>query len=318
MRLLSAWRLAERIGADLVCHWPEETVQRTEFRFRELFDGQPPFALSNDYPDFRGVATLNEALTGGRVDMGRLAPEFVYTTTGLTLLPGEELAIAQAEARHLFSRLVIAQPIQDAVQELDAAVPLKEAMAVHVRRGSDIIPRLLAGDLPPSVEEGHVRGYARMFVDLESYRDAIKNLGSPKCFVFCADDADRAALKKDVGGYSVDDFEVIKRLTPLQRDLAEILIMSRNRFLLGPKSNYSGLARLLGNYQLKWIAHWVRAEDMVAMISQDFPSRPDLQTRVLKAAAEWYERISPAVGARFAAAATEIETRFVPAVPASR
>lgn len=307
MRLLSAWRLAEKLDAELICHWPEQTVQRNGFRFGDLFEGDPPFTLSVEYPKLHGLATLNEALDGRFVNPALLAPEFVYSTTGVTLLPGEDMPTAQAEARALFSRLAVAQPIKDAVAEIDAAVPLEGAMAVHVRRGSDIIPRLLKGDLPAGIEEGHVRGYARMFVDLESYRVAVRALGSPKCFVFCADDADRAEIKEDIGGYSVDEFPSIQRLSPLQRDLAEILVMSRTARLLGPKSNYSGLARLLGDFPLEYVARWVSVDDMVAMIKRDFPGRPDMQARILKAAADWYGRVVPAASAHFASVAVEIE-----------
>jgi hypothetical protein len=183
-----------------------------------------------------------------------------------------------------------------------------------VRRGSDIVPSLLEGNLRPSTFEGHIQGYARMFVDLESYRRAIEALGSPKCFVFCPDDSDRARIKRDIGGYSVDDFAAIQRLTPLQRDLAEILVMSRTARLLGPNSNFSGLARLLGNLRLEWVAHWLSAEDMVAMVMRDFEGRPDLQARSLNASAKFYARVSPAASDYFAEVAREIELDSAPTV----
>lgn len=306
MRLLSAWRLAEKLDAELICHWPEETIQRRGFRFGDLFDGDVPFTLSHDYPDFRGFATLDEALDGATILPDKLAPEFVYTSTGIRLLPGEDAATARAEARALFERLPLVQPIRDAIAEIEAEVSLKEAMAVHIRRGSDIVPLLRQGGLPSTLEEGHIRGYARMFVDLESYRIAIKALGAPKCFVFCPDDADRAEIKQDIGGYSVDDFDSIQRLAPLQRDLAEILVMSRTSRLLGPKSNYSGLARLLGDLRLEWVARWISPDDMVAMVRRDFAGREELQARVLRASAEFYARAAPEASAHFAAVASEI------------
>jgi hypothetical protein len=318
MRLLSAWRLSEKLDAELICHWPEETVQRTGFRFRELFEGDPPFTLVEEYPDFSGLPTLDQATEGVNIDPTKLAPEFVYSSTGIRLLPGEEMAGARDEGRALFSRLKVAQPIKDAISEIDDAVPLKDAMAVHVRRGSDIVPRLLAGDLPGRIEEGHIRGYARMFVDLESYRRAVKELGSPKCFVFCPDDGDRAQFREDIGGYSVDQFPSIQRLAPLQRDLAEILVMSRTARLLGPKSNFSGLARLLGDLQLEWVARWIVPEEMVAMVRRDFPGRTDLQARVLNASAKFYARVSPAASAHFAEVALAMEPLIPPAETLSR
>lgn len=303
MRLLSAWRLAEKLDAELVCHWPEETLQRKNFRYDDLFDGPVPFTLSREYPDFDGLPTLEDGLDGVTVRREKLADEFVYSSTGIRLLPEEDAETARAEARALFARLKVAQPIMDAIAEVEAALPLNEAMAVHIRRGSDIVPLLREGGLPPSLERGHSRGYARMFVDLESYRIAIKALGSPKCFIFCADDSDRAELKQAIDGYSVDQFEAINRLKPLQRDLAEILIMSRTARLLGPKSNYSGLARLLGDLRLEWVARWISSEDMIAMLRKDFVGQPDLQARILAAAAEFYARPAPQASARFAAVA---------------
>jgi hypothetical protein len=307
MRLLSAWRLSEKLGAKLTCYWPEETAQRSGFRFGELFERDPPFTLSNEYPNFRGFATLNEALDGITVDLTRLAPEFVYSMTGIALLPGEDMPTARDEARALFSRLTLAKPIRDAIAEIDGAVSLEDVMAVHVRRGSDIIPLLRTGGLRPSLEEGHIRGYARMFVDLESYRIAIRALGSPKCFIFSPDEASRTEIKADIGGYSVDDFPALKNLTSLQRDLAEILIMSRTARVLGPKSNYSGLARLLGDLRLEWVAHWISPDDMIAMIKRDFPGQPDIQARILKATAAWYARLVPTASEHFAFVADQIE-----------
>ena len=317
MRLLSAWRLAEKLDAELICYWPHETVQRTGFRFREIFDGEPPFTLIEEYPNVGDLPRLDQALDGVNVDPAKLAPEFIYSSTGIRLLPGEDMACAREGARALFSRLDPVQPITDAVAEIDAAVLLKDAMAVHVRRGSDLVPSLLQGDLPAGVEEGNIRGYARMFVDLKSYHRAIDALGSPKCFIFCADDSDRAAIKKEVDAYSVDEFPAIQRLTPLQRDLAEILVMSRTARLLGPKSNYSGLARLLGDLHLEWIARWILPEETVAMAKRDFAGRPDLQARVLNASARFYERASPAASAYFAAAAREMQQQLSAAAPSS-
>lgn len=298
--------MSEKLDAELICHWPERTLQRNDFRFEELFEGRPPFTLLHDYPNFKGLATLDDAADGVNVDPDKLATEFVYSTTGIRLLPGEAMSTARAEARDLFSRLTVARPITDAIAEIDRAVPLDCAMAVHVRRGSDIVPLLVDGNIPRSLEEGHIRGYARMFVDLESYRIAVKALGSPKCFIFCPDDADRDEIKRDLDGYTVDEFPSIQRLAPLQRDLAEILIMSRTACLLGPKSNFSGLARLLGNLRLEWVNRWVSARDMVAMVRRDFGSRPDLQVRILKACADWYAPLAPAASAHFAATACEI------------
>jgi hypothetical protein len=318
MRLLSAWRLSEKLDAELTCYWPEETAQRSGFRFGELFEGDPPFTLSDQYPDFHRLPRLDEAVEGLTIDLAKLAPEFVYSSTGIRLLPGEDLEVARQEARALFSRLKLLPQIVDAIAEIDSAVPLKDAMAVHVRRGSDIVPRLLLGDLPPGIENGHTRGYARMFVDLESYRRAIKDLGSPKCFVFCADDADRAQLKRDIDGYSVDEFRSIQRLAPLQRDLAEILVMSRTGRLLGPKSNYSGLARLLGDLHLQWIARWIVPEEMVAMVKRDFAGRPDLQARIIGASAEFYARAAPAASAHFAEVARAINAELSSDAPLSQ
>jgi len=318
MRLLSAWRLAEKLDAELVCHWPEQTVQRSGFRFSDLFEGDPPFTLSHEYPNFGDLPRLDGATDGLNIDPAKLAPEFVYSSTGIRLLPGEDLAEARQEARDLFARLKLVAPILDAIAEIDSAVPLKDAMAVHVRRGSDLVPRLLLGDLPPGVEEGNVRGYARMFVDLESYRRAIRDLGSPKCFVFCADDADRVQMKRDIDGYSVDDFPSIQRLAPLQRDLAEILVMSRTARLLGPKSNYSGLARLLGDLHLEWVARWILPEEIVAMVKQDFATRPDLQARIISASAEFYARVAPAASAHFAEVARGIKAQLSSEAPLSQ
>lgn len=316
MRLLSAWRLAEKLDAELICHWPEETVQRKGFRFGEIFEGDPPFILSSEYPKLRGTPTLDGAMDGANLDPAKLPPEFIYSSTGIRLLPGEDIATARQEARALFARLQLAQPIKDAISDIEAAVPLKDAMAVHVRRGSDLVPRVLLGDLPASVEEGNIRGYARMFVDLESYRRAVIELKSPQCFFFCADDDDRARIKADIGGYSVDEFGLIQRLTPLQRDLAEILVMSRTGGLLGPKSNYSGLARLLGDLHLEWIARWIIPSETVAMVKRDFAGRPDLQVRVLKASAEFYARAAPAAAAHFAEAAKDLAAQASPAAAA--
>lgn len=308
-RLLAAWRLSQKLDAELICYWPEKTGLRTGFRFGELFEGDPPFTLSAEYPNFSRIPTFDDAVDGMILDPAKLAPEFVYSSTGIRLLPGENMAAAKTEARALFSRLKLAQPIRDAIAEVDEAVPLKNAIAVHVRRGSDIVPSLLLGQLPPSTREGHIRGYARMFVDLESYRRAVKDLGSPKCFVFCPDDADRAQIKKDIGGYSVDEFSSIQRLTPLQRDLAEILVMSRTARLLGPNSNFSGLARLLGDLQLEWVAQWLAPDHMVAMVREDFAGRSDLQARILKASADFYARAAPTASAYLADAARDIEAR---------
>ncbi len=143
----------------------------------------------------------------------------------------------------------------------------------------------------------------------------MKALGSPKCFVFCPDETDRAEIKEDIGGYTVDDFPSIQRLAPLQRDLAEILVMSRTARLLGPKSNYSGLARLLGDLQLEWVARWLSPDDMVVMIRRDFPSRPDLQARIMRASADWYARVAPDASAHFAGIAGEIEAHASPVAP---
>jgi hypothetical protein len=307
LRLLSAWRLSQKLDADLICHWPEQTEQRTGFRFEELFEGAPPFTLSFEYPDLHGLPTLNEAVEGRSIDPAKLAPEFVYSSTGIRILPGEDMATARMEARALFSRLQLRQPIRDAVAEIDAAISLKEAMAVHIRRGAEIVPHLLLGDLRPKTEQGHVRGYARMFVDLESYRHAVSALGSPKCFIFCPDDEDRAKIKATLDAYTVDDFPAIGRLTPLQRDLAEILVMSRTARLLGPKSNYSGLARFLGNLRLEWVAHWLSPGDMVAMVRKDFSGRLDLQIRVLRESAEFYARVAPEASAHLADTVRQIE-----------
>jgi hypothetical protein len=309
-RVRAAWRLAEKLDAEYICHWPEETVLRTGFRFDELFENEPPFIVSREYPELSPLPTFDKAADGVRLNPEKLPREFVYSSTGIRLLPGEELPAAQAEARALFSRLTVARPIRDAIVEIEDAVPLKDAMAVHVRRGADIVPSLLLGNLPPGIEEGHVRGYARMFVDLESYRRAVKELGSPKCFVFCPDEADRVELKADLAGYSVDEFPAIQELTPLQRDLAEILVMSRTSRLLGPKSNYSGLARLLGDLRLEWIARWILPHEIVQMVKRDFAGRPDLQARIIRASADFYARVSPAASAQFAEAARDIETQF--------
>lgn len=313
MRLLSAWRLAEKLDAELICHWPEKTALRDGFRFADLFEGSPPFTLSHAYPNLAGIPTLHDALDGVNIDPAKLAPEFVYSSTGITLLPGENLQDARREARGLFNRLNLVAPIRNAIAEIDASVPLKDSVAVHVRRGTDIVPPLRAGGLPPAKEEAFVRGYVRAYVDLESYRRAVSALGSPKCFVFCPDPQDRAKIKHDIGGYTVDEFPTIQFLAPLQQDLAEILVMSRTGRLLGVKSNYSGLATLLGDLPLEWAARWLSADDMIAMMRNIFPGQVELHARIMKASSEWYARVAPQASRQFADITAQLEQEIASA-----
>jgi hypothetical protein len=310
LNLAHAWRFATVHGAPLVCWWPNYHEQRGELPFREIYlwpQGGDPFDLAEEMPVLPRNYVRVERLTS-RSDI-QTAENICYAVTGAVLLADESLEQAEAEARRLMRTLRVRPEIEQAMARIKSRIDLSAFVAVHIRRGDDVI-RLIS-ETPPEQATRLIEGYVGRYADIESYRLAIEaNTSDAPLFVFSNSATEIASLKSampDREVVSLDDLaDCLKNFLParpnqmglgIQRDFIEQMIMAEARCIVGPNSNFSTFARLMGSKPVVMVARWLNPLTMIAHVKRDF-SDQSVFTRIIKS----YARVMLKVGRPEAAA----------------
>ena len=178
--------------------------------------------------------------------------------------------------------LVYTEPVKKSLAQLTENLDLADCIAVHVRRGNDVVGPLRDGVLSARQRSEYLLCYATKYVDISTYVRALDEIGDrSKAFIFSNDASEREALATALHpriAFTMDDFaDCTKHLNATQIDFIEQLAMSRTRLVLAPRSNYSDYACLLGNIDLIEVQPWLQPALMFGLIESTFEGAKDKQ-----------------------------------------
>jgi hypothetical protein len=178
--------------------------------------------------------------------------------------------------------LSIRAEIQDALQRSRH----ERFVAVHIRRGDDIVRFIKERTIPRAIDN-LIATYVSRYADVESYRIALEGAApAAPILIFSNLSSESEALRRallDRQVVTMDDLsDCLDGLLPprpkqwglgIQRDFVGQLIMAETQRIIGPNSNYSNFARLLGGNRVVRVDRWLNPPTMIAEVEREFSDR---------------------------------------------
>ena len=276
MNLAGAWRLAEALRLKFVSVWPDGRKGRPDMALRALYQ-DVPFDVINVAPpcDIRLYAA--EQLDPAGV-MG--ATTIWYAASGHLQLVGENASDVGDHARKLMQSLPLRPSIGEAVERVVAATEIAGKTAVHLRRG-DLIDHVQRPANPRSLAIG-VNWFIGKFAEIEAYVDAAEG-ADIVAFSDSSEEVERMRGLLPRGRLVAisEHSNLFAGLTSHQRDMAEMLIMSRAASVIQTNSNFSGFAAFYGNRPGKNVLQYIRPDRLAREVNRLFC--PDVAELVAEA-----------------------------------
>lgn len=278
--ILQSWHFARQIGYQTVALWPTKEINRENdaernelvYPISDFFDipatkasiGDDSIIFRDDYFSPGQIfADKNRALAGqfpGRFDRNRIVelPTTIAVNSravGLRFYDENNEEIRKS-CGDLFRKLVPSVAVNKAFAELSTLIGKDSYIAVHVRRG-DIMRtiRLLLNEFNPECEPpANLIRYINMLRSKLAPLSSIVNILneqemiSSKIVIFS--DCDQTSKQLSTLLKGRDFHNIIEYRTPIansnQRSLAELLLMSKSKILIGTQSAFSRAAHLVG------------------------------------------------------------------------
>ncbi|MCF7988638.1 MAG: hypothetical protein K9L60_13885 [Methylovulum sp.] len=215
------------------------------------------------------------------------APGYFFTQKRSSPLAGETYEYATEQARPISQNVKLNDKVNQAMEAICNLTPLKNYVAVHIRRG-DIVADL--GLYTIETERERALIFCQRFVDIASYINAISSLYPEQpLFIFSNDTTQVIELKNklNVPVITVDNFvDELANLTLVQKDFIEMLLMSECRAIIGPSGSiFSGFAAFSGGIKKHPVQDWIIPEETILTIEKLYPNN----SRVLSVIFEGYE-----------------------------
>jgi hypothetical protein len=215
------------------------------------------------------------------------APGYYFTQIKPSPLAGETAAYATEQARPISQNVKLNEKVNQAMEAIRNLTPLKNYIAVHIRRG-DVVADF--GLYTIEIEREKARKFCQRFVDVASYINAISSLYPEQpLFIFSNDTTQVIELKNklNVPVITVDKFaDILANLTLVQKDFIEMLLMAECQAIVGPSGSiYSGFAAFTGGIEKHPVQDWILPEETILTIEKLYPNN----SRVLSVIFEGYE-----------------------------
>jgi hypothetical protein len=278
VNLLWTWRLARTAGLKTLCFWPPLdpyygdstgaadlldlfTVATSELQDElKIVDARPIDCLhvrteTIDPEGQHDPLAYAVAPRPGRGSKSAPVP-LIDTGMGPLLAPGESPHEATREARELFARLPLALRIRQSLKGVEKTHNFERMVAVHVRRGDivEVLRGACRSFTPEALEPGSVldrytehffRGCAPAPNYIRLVRPYLKQ-GFGILFFSDTPGEEHPFQKRFPYKLTLAADLAPKALTPIQRALFEMLMMSRCHAIIASKSTFSSLASLIG------------------------------------------------------------------------
>lgn len=319
--LLCALQFAETVGAEVKVNWPPSGLVLSPQGLRA--DEQPhAFFDLFDEASFRQVHRHVEVthhdlahfeariaqvpflrigeLTSRPVGFFRDHPtrRFYYDVThafGFT-----DLDRPAAGLRPVFLKLRLSAAVRSALGKVLAELPVKQAVALHVRRG-DVMDLLRAhdagGDEGDDFRFAQSRHISSKYAPYEAYREYVRKVGAGGPVVVLSEDGGLKQRFREEFGSRFLDYDCLLdgcELTSIQRDFVEFLLIFHARDSVGPFSAFGQLSAHLAGRQSRFIHAFIPTSalirDLDAMLGRA-QADAALYVRVLQEFAHFFRKL---------------------------
>ena len=278
LTLLWTLRLARKVDAGVLMFWPKlELFYNNQSSAGDIFDlyrlASPPLRdrLQIVDGDCRKFMRRNEVSLGrGKVHDPRplvvpvdadpwaqQLPVVVGSWEGPILAAGETAREALAEMPSVFADLPMRRDLMGQVDWAAKHYRLRKVVAVHIRRGEIVhnLREAVAGFRPdePTSQDlltFRIGTFARRCMSVDNFADALREFVDQgrTILVFSDEPGVHLELAQALGTTNVLAAASLApdKFTAMQQAFVEACLMSRCRYIVGPRSAYSWLAHVIG------------------------------------------------------------------------
>ncbi len=315
---VAAWDFAKRLGAPLLINWPPKGgvkyVASDDYDLFQLFDRthllsradiagvetQPHRALLNTHATPR-TAVVSQGIRGTFNDFRRQFDCIIYDSTypyraGYPL----ERVFRRHKRSQIFQDIRLNREIHEALETISRSYRLRQAVALHIRRG-DVGPLLThaGGARKEEQRKAHIRKrtfeFAARYAPLEAYIAAVARYDhSQQYCIFSDDDTVRQALAHDIHGRSIniDDDINAYPLSSTQRAFVEMMTIARTKTVICAKSAFPEFAAMVGACRRIPVLDYLEPQSLLRDIETNLQDGQDIVS-VYQGLADAYQTLLP-------------------------